>query len=353
MDPNTNTRAVVHVATTAMALQPQQPRQMIFYSQEQRRLIREHVAPDVTEMEFELFMAIAERRGLDPLAKKIYAVARSVWDPITRQRVKKMVIMVGIDGYRSIAARSRGRLYAGTDDIEYGPMADDPLLQTPSKRRPEWAKCTVWMIVSGRRVPYTRTVYWEERAQYAKDDKGNTKGYQGNWPTQPRTMIGKCAEVATLRIAAPEEMSGFAFDGESLSDDYTLPTLDQGEYLEGTAREITELDAARHDDMDDDLPDDAAELFALEAAPESQEDEAETFPADEEAVPDPITKQQLAALRLVRTRLGWTQAGVQEYVRQAFGGAQVQTLTESQAASLLAWLTAEADTRATAAEAAF
>lgn len=72
------------------------------YSRAQIDLIKRTVAADCDHTEFDLFMEVARRIGLDPFRKQIYAVVYNKDKPERR----KMSIITGIDGYRAVAARS-------------------------------------------------------------------------------------------------------------------------------------------------------------------------------------------------------------------------------------------------------
>ena len=66
------------------------------YTTEQMSLITNLLAPGLSKDEMVLFLATAQRLGLDPLQKQIYAIKRG----------GKMTLTVSIDGYRAKAADS-------------------------------------------------------------------------------------------------------------------------------------------------------------------------------------------------------------------------------------------------------
>lgn len=142
------------------------------------------------------FMLVANRIGLDPTRKQIYAVYR--WD--SREGKDKMSIQTGIDGFRLIAQRSDK--YAGQDEVVYEP--EDESLQHPLK-----ATVTVYKIIGGVRVPFTATARWSEYVPLTKEGKP-----QGLWVKMPYLMLGKCAESLALRKAFPSELSGLYTDSE-------------------------------------------------------------------------------------------------------------------------------------------
>lgn len=158
------------------------------YSQEQVGLLKRTVCKGATDDEFLLFISQCRRTGLDPFARQIHAVKR--WDK--QQGRDVMAIQTGIDGYRLIAERTG--LYAGNDD----PVYDKEDADHPNK-----ATVTVWKMVDGQRVAFTRSARWKEFVQTKKD--GSVTQF---WARMPYLMLGKVAEALALRAAFPQELSG-------------------------------------------------------------------------------------------------------------------------------------------------
>jgi phage recombination protein Bet len=141
---------------------------------------------DLTDAELSLFAMVAQRSGLDPFAKQIYAIKRG----------GRVTFQTGIDGYRSTAART-GQ-YEGSSDPVFGEWSDTPF------PHPESATVTVYRWQNGHRVEQTATAWWDE---YYPGERGRIPrgpadvGYM--WLTKPRVMIGKVAEAIGLRKAFP------------------------------------------------------------------------------------------------------------------------------------------------------
>lgn len=178
------------------------------YTGAQLSLMRRTVAADCNEMEFDLFMAVAQQKGLDPFTKQIHAVVYNKDKPAKR----KMAIITAIDGFRVIAERTG--IYRPDEDepdYTYDPDLKGPLNPLGLVK----AKVKVWKADK----PATGVAYWEEFApikdEWGENDEGRFKptGKQtldtgGNWGKMPRVMLAKCAEAQALRKAFPERLSG-------------------------------------------------------------------------------------------------------------------------------------------------
>lgn len=174
-------------------------RNEIVWTDDQAKLIKDTICRGATDDELKLFLYTCKRCGLDPLAKQIYAVKR--WDSALRREV--MTIQTGIDGYRVVAERSGG--YAGVDEPKF--TFDD-------KNNLESASVTVYRIVSGQRVGFNGTAFWDEYVQTTKE--GTPTRF---WQKMPRSQLAKCAEALALRRAFPNDLSGI----------YTKEEMDQAD----------------------------------------------------------------------------------------------------------------------------
>lgn len=206
------------------------------YTGAQLALIKRTVAKDTNPDEFDLFMAVARMKGLDPFSKQIAAIVFNKNKPDKRN----MSIITTIDGMRAIAARS-GRYRPDedepdytSDDSEKGPLNPKGLLK---------AKVRIWIadtMNAGGWKPATGVAYWEEFApikdEWAENPqtgKYKPTGEQtldtgGNWGKMPRIMLAKCAEAQALRKAFPEDLSGL----------YEAAELDRAQVLDVTASQL-------------------------------------------------------------------------------------------------------------------
>lgn len=167
------------------------------WDSQQVEVLRNLIAPGVSDQEFALFGQVCKRTGLDPFARQIYAISRKVYNKETRQKEPKMTIQVSIDGLRLIADRS-GQ-YAGSETLWCGPDGQwvDVWL---NPGYPAAAKTTVWKNGSDR--TFTGVARFDA---YCQRYEGKP---QGLWETMGDVMIGKCSEALALRKAFPAEMSG-------------------------------------------------------------------------------------------------------------------------------------------------
>lgn len=153
------------------------------WTPDQIALVKRTVCKNATDDELKLFMHVAQRTGLDPFARQIYAVKRQNFNGEW-----VMTIQTGVDGFRLTAARSGA--YAGSDDgiFEYNQHGN------PTK-----CKVTVYRIVQGVRCSFSATAKWDEYYP------GEKQGFM--WRKLPETMLEKCAECKALRKAFPAELS--------------------------------------------------------------------------------------------------------------------------------------------------
>ncbi len=203
---------------------PMRPRD---YDGKQLALIRRTVAADTTADEFDMFMEISKRAGLDPFRRQLYCIVYNKDKPDKR----KVSFITGIDGFRAVAQRN-GDYRPDDSEPEF---TTDPTLQGPSN-----PKGLVKAVVKAFKRhgsewhPVVGVAYWTEFAPMKQDAEGGydwidtgetwadsgkpkkkkvargevTEVPSGKWADMPFVMLAKCAEAQALRKGWPEDLSG-------------------------------------------------------------------------------------------------------------------------------------------------
>lgn len=171
----------------------------------QLELVKRTVAVGLTDEEFALFCHVARMRHLDPLQRQIHAVKRSTWDAEKNGYVEKMTIQTGIDGYRSIANRTR--LYMPSEKL--------PLVEDSGK--PD-LRVTVWVKKFSENDSawheFGAAAYYREFVQTKKNKQTGKTEPNSMWEKMPINQLTKCAEALALRRGWPEELGGVYVDEE-------------------------------------------------------------------------------------------------------------------------------------------
>ncbi len=150
-------------------------------SASQLALLRDTVAKDLTEQQFQLFAAICQQTGLNPLRREIYAMKRG----------GQMSIICGIDGLRKMA-QATGEYRGQQVPVYCGPSGEWTEVWTDSKP-PVAAKVTV---IKKDGTAVSAVALWVEFAQNSP-----------TWKKMPTVMLSKVAESQALRKAFPAQLS--------------------------------------------------------------------------------------------------------------------------------------------------
>jgi phage recombination protein Bet len=151
------------------------------------------------------FLHLADRSGLDPLARQLYCIGRQGRNGI------EWSIQTGIDGFRLVAERSKK--YAGQEPARWltkdgiwvtafikSLHGDNPLAAEVRVHRHDWS----------RDLPAVGVATWEEYAQFTS--KGDLTSM---WKSRGPGQLAKCAEALALRKAFPQDLSGLYTEEEA------------------------------------------------------------------------------------------------------------------------------------------
>ncbi len=206
-------------------------------------LVKQTIAKDCNDDEFNLYMEVARGKGLDPFLGQIIPMVFSKGNAAKR----KMTIIISRDGQRVIAQRcgdyrpaSKPPIYEFDKDLK-GPLNPQGIVAATVYLWKQDPKSSEWYEVAGQS-------FWEEFAPI-KDEWANNeqtgKGYKtgkqmlddsGNWARMPRLMIAKCAEMQALRAGWPEQFTGLYDEAE----------MDRAKVLDLTASEVVEKEREDH-----------------------------------------------------------------------------------------------------------
>ena len=161
-----------------------------------------------------MFFHYCVRTGLDPFARQIYMIGRTNWKAADNpdEPEKTWTIQTGIDGFRTVAHRAAakaGESISYEDTVYYDSEgnAHDVWL---SKAYPAAVKVTV--LRGAARFPFIAR--WDEFAPTYFDRKSGGYVVAKMWQQMPAHMLRKCGEAGSLRMAAPQDLSGVYADEE-------------------------------------------------------------------------------------------------------------------------------------------
>lgn len=193
------------------------------WTDEQRELIRNTMAPNLDDQEFAVYMEAARKMQLDPLTKQIYVFSQG------GGKDKRLNIAPTIDGYWAIAQRN-GPLLPISEDFA---TIDGELVCTVRGRV---RMCGEWVDVS-------------QRAYYEEQNRGGPI-----WKGKPRIMLAKCAWARLIRKLFPEDLSGTTIPeevGDGSGRITAPPAKIEGETDWDGQSAIAELATELHDTVED------------------------------------------------------------------------------------------------------
>lgn len=170
---------------------------------EKKDLIKSTIAKGCSDDQFELFINVCERTGLDPFCKQIYAVMRK------SKGVEMMTIQTGIDGLRLIADRTGH--YCPGKEPSFTYDSEGKLISATSYCK-----------------KMTRDGTWHEFSATAHYDEYVPTYESEFWKTKEHIMLAKCAEALALRKGWPADMSNL----------YIKEEMDKSPILEADAEVV-------------------------------------------------------------------------------------------------------------------
>lgn len=189
--------------TTALTLAPRQI-----------ALVKQTIARDCNDSEFNLFMEAARSYGLDPFRKQVLPLVFSKNDQVKR----RMSIVISRDGLRVIAQRCGDyRPASEKAEIEYDPSLKGPNnpkgIVSATIKLWKQDKRGEWYPVAGiahwdEFVPLTDEWAYDKEAGKRKPTGKQALDEKSNWAQMPVVMITKCAESQALRAGWPDQFGG-------------------------------------------------------------------------------------------------------------------------------------------------
>lgn len=191
-------------------------------------LIKDMYFKGSSNEEFQMFLHVCKKTGLDPAMRQIFPVKR--WDSKLKKEV--MTVQTGIDGYRLIAERT-GRYAPGREPTYQ--YEDGKVLSATAYVKKQTADGT-WHEIAA-------TAFYDEYVQKTKE--GTPTQF---WQKMAHNQLAKCAEALALRKAFPGDLSGIYTQEEMAQADVVDVTY-HAEKKEGkiTAEEAEELEAVLKD----------------------------------------------------------------------------------------------------------
>lgn len=208
--------------------------------------IRALCPPTTTQFEFDRFIAMCRARGLDPRLGHAHLFIFN-----EGKQNRNCTIVVSESGYLAAADRCRDN----RGELIYRPDSQAPRFTYDEKfKDPEInplgiESCTVscFKHLQGEWHEVPATVYWDERAPLVekwernpdngKDEpsgKFRLDKKKTGWIRQPRTMLAKCARVAAVRYAFPDQFSGIYAEEET-------GAIERGKIIDLTPTEMIQV----------------------------------------------------------------------------------------------------------------
>jgi phage recombination protein Bet len=165
------------------------------WSPEELKMIWSKMPQGVPIDESFAFLSRAKALGLDPMSGQIILQSHTM----SKTGEVRYTIIVGIDGYRSMAIRTG--LYAPGDDTIFKYKEDGSLLSATVYVKRYHPESNQWN-------QFSATAMFEEYCVFFYDSASRTRKPTQMWAKMGHTMLEKCAEAKALRRGFPETLAG-------------------------------------------------------------------------------------------------------------------------------------------------
>lgn len=294
---------------------------------DKKELIRQKFAQDLDDLEFQLFIYQAERLGLNPLLREIWAV---------KYGDRPAQIFVGRDGHLTIAHKS-GQFDGMETEIREVPKGfivrytDKKTKQTYEKKFDTQfvSTTTVWRKDMSHSIKHT---VFEEEYSTGRD----------LWENKRRTMIQKVSETQCLRrsfningVYSPEE-----FDRELVEVDAKI-IQEPEELPRKLDKELQEKSSDHENDLMNEFlsPEPEQALLSDAAEPSDADETAVDFQGDFPIEADMITKPQLKKLWIIVNEIATARKTdrekVEETIKRKLGINSFNDLSKKEASKVI------------------
>lgn len=165
------------------------------WSRDELKIIYSKLPQGVPLEEAYAFLCRAKALGLDPMSGQI--ILQSHTNGKTGE--VRYTVIVGIDGYRSMAIRTG--VYAPGDDTVFKYKEDGTILSATVYVKRYHPESNQWNQFSG-------TAMYDEYCVFFYDRNTRERKPTQMWEKMGHTMLEKCAEAKALRRGFPETLAG-------------------------------------------------------------------------------------------------------------------------------------------------
>jgi phage recombination protein Bet len=163
-------------------------------------LVKRTIFIGANDDELRLFFYECRRRGVHPMDRLIYPVARK-----DKEGNRHVTFQMGID-YLRAAGEETGR-YIGQKTVQYGPLIKQ-VTDEGEISVPEWAEA----FILRKDAETGEIAEIPHRVRWAEYYPGQKLGHM--WRKMPFNQLAKCAEAGALRKAFPRKLGGLYLNEE-------------------------------------------------------------------------------------------------------------------------------------------